>query len=332
MKVFLIGATGYIGGDALHILNETKNSEFDISCLVRDSKKADSVRSAYPRIRIVEGDLDDSQLIQEEASNADLVLNLGSTSHSSSAHAIVKGLASKGRSGGTVQIAGATVVSGKDIAEGRYGEAPEAIYHDGKDSDKVIELIKANQKRAVENLVVSQDPSMVKTALCVCPLIYGQGRGPVHQRSIQAPEIARCTLERKHGFVFGKGENVWSNIHVHDLSDQVFKLLKAAKQAREGLWNDKGIYLIENGQMPFLELYSGIAKEAHSQGLIDSPNPQETIDADTANSLSGHAAVLWGTNAVIKSSRSQDLLDWSPSGPSLQEELPAIVKDEAGKQ
>lgn len=33
------------------------------------------MRSAYPRIRIVEGDLDDSQLIQEEASNADLVLS-----------------------------------------------------------------------------------------------------------------------------------------------------------------------------------------------------------------------------------------------------------------
>ena len=45
--------------------------------------------------------------------------------------------------------------------------------------------------------------------------------------------------------------------------------------------------------------------------------------------MSGHAAVLWGTNAVIESSRSQALLGWFPRAPDLRSQIAAIVKNEA---
>ena len=69
--------------------------------------------------------------------------------------------------------------------------------------------------------------------------------------------------------------------------------------------------------------------EAHSQGLIRDPLITEDIDADKANSMSAHAAVLWGTNAVTKSSRSQAQLGWAPAAPDLASEIAEIVKDEA---
>lgn len=45
--------------------------------------------------------------------------------------------------------------------------------------------------------------------------------------------------------------------------------------------------------------------------------------------MSAHAAVLWGTNAVTKSSRSQAQLGWKPTAPELSSEIAAIVKSEA---
>ena len=110
-------------------------------------------------------------------------------------------------------------------------------------------MITTNPLRVVDNLVVSQKGSVVRTVLVIGPLIYGVGRGPVIKRSIQAPEIARVTLQRKKGFRLGKGLNVWSNVHFHDLSDLFIKLLDAVLAANPDVWNDNGVYFPENGKL-----------------------------------------------------------------------------------
>jgi nucleoside-diphosphate-sugar epimerase len=56
----------------------------------------------------------------------------------------------------------------------------------------------------------------------------------------------------------------------------------------------------------------------------------ETIDAAKADSLSGHAAILWGTNARTKASRARKLLGWEPSNDSLEATLADLVRKEAG--
>jgi hypothetical protein len=79
----------------------------------------------------------------------------------------------------------------------------------------------------------------------------------------------------------------------------------------------------------FGELSAQIATEAKKQGLIKDSSVQKTIDAKEADSLSGHASILWGTNAITHSSRANSLLGWSPSSPSLKGEIPEIVRREA---
>lgn len=113
---------------------------------------------------------------------------------------------------------------------------------------EILSTITSNPQRTVDNLIISQNPSEIKTALVIGPLIYGTGRGPVNIRSVQAPEIARVTLKLGQGFVLGAGRNTWSNIHVHDLGSLFVKLVQAAiLQREEGLWNKDGIYTPENG-------------------------------------------------------------------------------------
>lgn len=67
-----LGATGYIGGDALHAISKA-HPEYEWTCLVRNSDKGALVAKQYPKVRLVYGDLDSSELIAEEATKADIV-------------------------------------------------------------------------------------------------------------------------------------------------------------------------------------------------------------------------------------------------------------------
>lgn len=57
----------------LHAL-KTAHPDYRISALVRDSTKVESVSKEYPDVRIVLGDLDSASIIEEEASQADVVV------------------------------------------------------------------------------------------------------------------------------------------------------------------------------------------------------------------------------------------------------------------
>ncbi|KAJ0143665.1 hypothetical protein CTA2_1244, partial [Colletotrichum tanaceti] len=61
-KVFLTGATGYIGGSVLSLLAES-HPEYAVRALVRDSVKGKLVKDAFAKVEIVEGELDDVDTI-----------------------------------------------------------------------------------------------------------------------------------------------------------------------------------------------------------------------------------------------------------------------------
>lgn len=53
------------------------------------------------------------------------------------------------------------------------------------------------------------------------------------------------------------------------------------------------------------------------------------MSVEETNKVMPHGAVLLGTNAKLKSSRAKKELGWQPSGPSLEDDLERVVKDEA---
>lgn len=73
-KIFVTGSTGFIGGDALYTISKA-HPEYEITCLVRNSDKGAMVAKEYPRVKLVYGDLDNSDSIEEEAKKADIVLS-----------------------------------------------------------------------------------------------------------------------------------------------------------------------------------------------------------------------------------------------------------------
>lgn len=71
-QLYSTGATGYIGGDGLCAVANA-HPDWEYSALVRNKEKAARLTAKYPQIRVVLGDLDSSDIIEEEVKNADIV-------------------------------------------------------------------------------------------------------------------------------------------------------------------------------------------------------------------------------------------------------------------
>ncbi|KAJ5804881.1 hypothetical protein N7474_010768 [Penicillium riverlandense] len=333
-RVFLTGASGYIGGDILHVL-ASAHPEYECSVLVRDSDKAAAISKAYPDVRTVLGDLDSASLIEEEAAQADVVINAASNKHIESAKAIALGLARRigSRPGYWIQISGATVLTIPDIINKSFGEGREQIVSDIDDADEIREIVRQNADRRMLDNFILNEVKGPKTALIFGPMIYGQARGPVNRRSVQVPELARVTLQNRGAVQVGKGESTWSNIHIFDLTDIVVRLVeKAVKGEDNGLWNQDGLYFTsndkENDLLSFAKVSQLVAQAAHNLGLADSASVK-SISYDEAEKLSDHSGILWGTNAQQRSQRALQLLGWAPKADSLEKDISAIVRAEA---
>ncbi|KAK5294227.1 hypothetical protein LTR99_009625 [Exophiala xenobiotica] len=249
-------------------------------------------------------------------------------------------------------MSGASMFVFPEIESDRYGEPPSTVWNDLHGISSILSTIRAHpSSRELDNYILSlEDSTNIRTGLIVGPLVYGRGEGPGNQRSIQAPNIARKTIEDGEGFRFRRGLNSWSNVHIKDLGD-LFALLTKTALALDGTststrtrtpatsWNETGIYLPANGDMmsfsvsscphdwlTFGKLCETIAREAHAQGLIEKDAIDRTIDVDEADAAMPGGAIFWGTNAVYKFSRAQVLLSWRPSAPSLEDPIAEMVR------
>ncbi|CAG7919391.1 unnamed protein product [Penicillium olsonii] len=334
-KIFITGATGYIGGDSLATLF-SKYPDFSYSALVRSPQKGEQVKAQYPSIRIVIGDLDDSKLLEKESAAADIVLHTADASdHVGAAKAIISGLVSghsKEDPGYLLHTGGTGILTWRDSDSNEYGNKSEHVYNDWEGVDELLNLPDHAFHRNVDQLVLeagAKYADVLKTALVCPPTIYGQGRGPVSQRGRQVYELASVTLRLKKGPIIGAGKSIWNNVHVHDLSDVYLLLVEAAISRRndQGLWGADAYYLTENGEHYWGELAVATAEAAAKLGYIPEAKA-EPIDLESAKKYAGFESLSWGMNSRGQARRARNILGWKPSRPSIEDELPTILQGE----
>lgn len=154
-----------------------------------------------------------------------------------------------------VQISGGSALAAAELDDPSRpaGTASSIVWDDLGGIDAIRSLIRNHPKRAVDNhmLFAAANTPDVKTALVMPPIIYGQGRGPVNQRSVQVPELARLTLRRRRGVQVGAGESRWGNVHIRDLSQLILRLVEKAAggSQEEDIWGPKALYLAGLGEL-----------------------------------------------------------------------------------
>ncbi|RDW69593.1 hypothetical protein BP6252_08613 [Coleophoma cylindrospora] len=336
------GATGYIGGDILYELYNA-HPDYEYTALVRDSERGALVAAAFPKIKLIYGTLDDLEVIEKAASEADIVVHTADASdNAGAAKAIAKGILaghSKTSPGFWLHTSGTGILCWRDSEAKTYGEAPSSKPYDDLEAvEELTNLPDTAFHRDIDKLVLEANaahPDVIKTAIVCPPTIYGPGRGPGNQQSRQVNTLVKIMFETGQAPRIGKGQSEWNNVHVQDLS-ALFRLLvekAVAMSTSDGsiyseIFGQKGYYLAENGHHVWGEISQKAGKIAYEKGYIQSADVV-ALDLEYADKRAGFEAVSWGLNSRGAARRAREYLGWTPKQPSLEEILPEMVVAEA---
>lgn len=293
MKVFVTGASGYIGGSVADGLLRAGHA---VLGLVRSQDRAAAVRARG--IEPLVGTLDDAGRLAEAARGADAVINAAHADHGGAVEALLGALAGSGKP--LLHTSGSSVVA--DLAA---GEPTEKVY----DETTPLQPLPGRAARvAIDQRVLAAGTDNVRAVVLRPSLIYGAGRG-VHAESIQVPWLV--ALAKKHGVPrhIGRGENIWSNVHLDDLVDLY---LLALERAPAG-----ALYYAENGENSMRELCLAIGR---AFGLGDRTEGI-TVEEAAAEWGEGAANYTMGSNSRVRGVRARREFGWRPSRPSLLHEI-----------
>jgi nucleoside-diphosphate-sugar epimerase len=290
MKVFVTGATGYIGSAVVLKLLAAGHT---VVGLARSDEAARKLAAAGAESS--PGDIRDADTIKRAASEADGVIHAvatgtpdGPQADTQAVSAILDALAGTGKP--FVYSSGIWVLgnTGERVAD----EESEL------DPTPLVAWRPANEK-----LVLDAAARGVRSIVLRPAIVYGRGSGIVGDMVAEG---------RRKGVVrfVGAGDNRWPLVHVDDLADLY---LKALEKAPAGT-----LLLAASGPaLTVREVAEAVAQATGCAGRVESwPIAQ-------ARERLGPYADALALDQQVSSEKAIKLLDWQPSAPTLQAELAA---------
>lgn len=293
MKIFMTGASGYIGGTLAGRLVAAGHA---VSGLARTEAAAAKLRARG--IGVVRGELSSHRVVRDAARGADAVLNCADASDPFVVAAIVEGLAGTGRA--FLHTSGSSVVGDKAA-----GKLSPKVHHEDTPSEPLPEKV---QRVAVDRTVLASAAQGVRSVV-LCPgMIYGEGRG-TNPDSIQVPNLIRQAVKSGVPRYIGAGENVWSTVHIDDVAAAY---LLALESARAG-----SFFYLENGESSLKSIVESIAR------LLGAKRPAESWSIDEAVAEWGPQAAWFslGGNSRVRADKARAMLGWRPAGADLFHEI-----------
>ncbi|KAE9392451.1 NAD(P)-binding protein [Gymnopus androsaceus JB14] len=304
-SIFLLGATGYVGGEVLV-----------------------SLSTDFPTFPIlIEGTLADVDLIEAEAAKADIVINVASIGDMEAISATLRGL--KQRSG----LASASIpapiyihMSGAGLTgDNARGEliTPERLWTDTEFS--LNDIKEKSLSSASEAIVEASKSGGVRTMILLPGLIYGVGQG-IYKSSLAHRLMLNFAAQAGHSGTFGAGRNIWGLIHVKDVASAVSAVLRGALNGSTIGEGEKGfceLYLISMSE------FCGIIGDAlFENGLISKPG-SSPFSASITDAAPPYGYLIFGSSTFCRAERLVNELGWTaehtdPS--SLSENLPYEIE------
>jgi nucleoside-diphosphate-sugar epimerase len=281
MKVFLTGATGYIGSA---VAERLRASGHEVSALARSD--ASAAKLAATGIRGVPGDFGDPRSITGAAREADGVISLATTYDPA--------------------IDGPAIEA---ILDALFGSNKPFIYTSGiwshgDTGGKVVDesspprpATLVQWRQAVEERVLDAAREGIRTVVIRPAIVYGRGGG------IPAGFVDSTRNEGAARFV-GTGQNRWPFVHVDDLADLY---LLALERAPAGT-----LLLAVHGRSYSVREVAAAASRGAGGGGRTIEWPLE----DARKTLGAYADALV-LDQQASGNRAKELLGWSPSRPDI---------------
>ncbi|KAH7928229.1 NAD(P)-binding protein [Leucogyrophana mollusca] len=343
-QIFVIGATGYIGGQVLaQLLKHPKAKEAQYTVLVRSAEKAPKFSQLGPNVKGVVGSTNDTQLLTQLASEADILISCADADDLGATKAFLAGLKKRHEKTGSPPILIHTSGTGvlTDNAAGKH--ATDMIYSDA--NAEQIESLKPTQiHRNVDLEIVEADKQgYVKTYIILPSTIYGIASSPLvdlglqNPYSIQVPGLIKASLDRGQGGVVGEGKNLWPNVHIDDIASLYVVLFEAitnpaAAPAPAGHGRE-GFYFGEGGEHKLYDVSKTIAQVLYDLGKGKSPEPTTFSEEELQKYFGG---AYLGSNSRARGERSR-AIGWKPKYTtedllkSIKPEVEAIIQKNGSK-
>ncbi len=292
MKVFVTGASGWIGSATV---DELLRSGHEVLAFARSDRSAASLTAKGVVVR--RGDLDDRDSIRAGAAEADAVVHLANKHDW--AHPEVSNAAERGAVeviGDELRGSGRAFVlaSGMAGAPGKVQTEEDASPHHGPGS----------MRGGSENLALEYvDRGVRALPVRFAPTVHGAG-----DRHGFVATIAKTAREKGVSAYVGDGSNRWPAVHVTDAARVVVQGLEQAPA---------GTILNAAGE-------GGVATRDIAEAIGDAlAIPVTSIDAAQAQEHFGFLGMFFSMDIAASSARTQELLGWSPSGPTLLDDIRA---------
>ncbi|KAG9021442.1 hypothetical protein FRB95_002126 [Tulasnella sp. JGI-2019a] len=301
---FILGATGYIGGSVLVDLTK-KYPDFVYSALVRNPKDNNAIEALG--VKIIQGSHTDFDLIEKSASESDIVFNFADCDDLPLTEAILRGLKTRGaRKDGTKKPI--LIHTSRETQNDR-------LYDDLKVED--IKSIGPNQIHRPVDLKIFEagDEGSIDTYIIAPSVIYGKGHGPVRNITIAFKLFLKTFLQNKQAFQPGTHTIVWDSVHIDDIVDLYFLVIKQALAPSPIKSAYERFYWGSSASFQWDALIKEIAVRLHKKGLLSTAEVKKVSLEDYP-----HLAIL-SKNSRTVSNRALKTLGWAPHGRSLTDGL-----------
>jgi len=292
MKVFVTGATGFIGGS---VAQKLVAAGLQVRGLARSKERAALLETL--RIEPILGHLADIDLLTREAKSADVVVNAADADDLQTVRTFIQALKCTGTT--LIHTSGSSIVADESL-----GEPNDAVYTEIPENPVAGKAARV----AIDREVLTSAAEGIRP-IVICPtMIYGEGLGPSKQ-SQQVPMLLRHAKKAHVSHHVGRGLNRWSHVHIADLTDLY---LIAIQKGRPG-----SFYYAENGEATLLEIARDIARHLQIAG-------PEGLSFEAAAEIWGRQSALYGlgSNSRVRSDRAREELGWAPRNSSIFHDLP----------
>jgi len=291
MRVFMTGATGYIGS---HVAALLRRGGHDVIGLARNDSACEKLQRAD--IHPVLGDMEDSAVLREMVRDADGVVHCG----------FARGPKAPELEGVALDVMLDALGSDHEAfvytsGVWVYGDRGDAIV--AEDAPLSPTPLVA-WRPAHERRVLGAAAHRLRTVVIRPGVVYGDGGGIV---GAMVDEGRRGPVR-----VVGPGANRWSCVRVDALAELYVLALERAERG--------SVYNAARGApVPYVEIARAAARAAGGDGAV------EHITLEAARTALGPYADALAVDLQVSSERAARELGWEPHRPTILEELSATT-------